>query len=769
VNSARRPEQADSADSHRQEQPDPSADFPATYARTQRFSIGVPRNISVVADGSKVLYLRSHDGQDPAMCLWQIDMESGKEDRLACPKLLTLAEPADVPPAERARRERARESATGIVSYSLNKAGDKACFTIAGVLYIIDLNNGDIDTPLVEAPVFDPRLSPDGSKVAYVSGSPASENGLRIIDLDDPESDRVLAHDPDPLTSYGRAEFIAAEEMQRQRGFWWSPTSDSLLVTRVNENVVNEWWVHDPAHPDKPPTSLRYPAAGTLNAVVDLFHVDLNGQRRSIGWSDNHSYEYLANVVWAEGHRPLVVRQTRDQRNVSIAELDLETLKLTERRHIQDDTWVELIPSSPTPTDFGLLTVEDLVPLHQPGVPDPHPGCRALLLDGKVLTDEGVNVRSIVGVADRYAVVSGWSTPSEIHLFTIDLGGRTGATTPNDASTPVALTDDAGVHNATMAATSVMPNEPGELLAIMAVTTTHPLSDGVEVAVQPLLRPEPEDGDGDHPVLGNPIVFVEDVSIRPPIRATPLFYQLGADRLESAIFWPTDYDGDRPLPVLLDPYGGPHAQRVLKTHNAHLVSQWFADQGFVVLVTDGRGTPGRGPRWERQVWGDLAGPVLEDQLAALDDAAVEFGLLDLDRVAVRGWSFGGYLAALAVLRRPDRFHAAIAGAPVTTWRLYDTHYTERYLGHPELYPQHYLDTDLTAAAAKLERPLLLIHGLVDDNVVAAHTLRMSTALLGAGVTHQVLPLSGVTHMTPQQAVAENLLRLQLDFLTTSLG
>ncbi|MDH4279609.1 MAG: S9 family peptidase, partial [Acidimicrobiia bacterium] len=154
--------------------------------------------------------------------------------------------------------------------------------------------------------------------------------------------------------------------------------------------------------------------------------------------------------------------------------------------------------------------------------------------------------------------------------------------------------------------------------------------------------------------------------------------------------------------------------------------------------------------------------------SALDDAATEFGFLDLDRVGIRGWSFGGYLAALAVLRRPDRFHAAIAGAPVTTWSLYDTHYTERYLGHPGMYPQHYLDTDLTAEAHKLVRPLLLIHGLVDDNVVAAHTLRMSTALLAAGVPHQVLPLSGVTHMTPQQSVAENLLRLQLDFLRTSL-
>ncbi|MGI9596928.1 MAG: alpha/beta hydrolase family protein, partial [Acidimicrobiales bacterium] len=296
-----------------------------------------------------------------------------------------------------------------------------------------------------------------------------------------------------------------------------------------------------------------------------------------------------------------------------------------------------------------------------------------------------------------------------------------------------------------------------------------PSADGVDVAVRPLV---PADRSTEERTisrgLGSPLAFIEDFSNRPPIKAVPTFCQLGADRLESALFLPAGYDGEQILPVLLDPYGGPHAQRVLKTQTAHLVSQWFADQGFAVLVTDGRGTPGRGPEWERQVWGDLASPVLEDQLAALDAAADDFGILDLERVAIRGWSFGGYLAALAVLRRPDRFHAAVAGAPVTDWRLYDTHYTERYLGRPDLNPRHYDTTDLTAEAEKLSRPLLLIHGLADDNVVAAHTLRLSTALLGAAAPHRVLPLSGVTHMTPQEAVAENLLWLQLDFIREAL-
>ena len=164
-----------------------------------------------------------------------------------------------------------------------------------------------------------------------------------------------------------------------------------------------------------------------------------------------------------------------------------------------------------------------------------------------------------------------------------------------------------------------------------------------------------------------------------------------------------------------------------------------------------------------------AGPVLEDQVEALYAVAGQHAELDLDRVGIRGWSFGGYLAALAVLRRPDVFHAAVAGAPVTDWRLYDTHYTERFLGDPAAEPAAYERSSLLADAARLERPLLLIHGLADDNVVAAHTLRLSGALLAAGRPHTVLPLAGVTHMTPQVVVTENILRLQLAFLREALG
>jgi dipeptidyl-peptidase 4 len=232
---------------------------------------------------------------------------------------------------------------------------------------------------------------------------------------------------------------------------------------------------------------------------------------------------------------------------------------------------------------------------------------------------------------------------------------------------------------------------------------------------------------------------------------------------------PRDHTPGTPLPVLMNPYGGPHHREVVAVHNLWLESQWFADQGFAVVVADGRGTGGRGPEWDREVFQEFATVTLDDQVEALQSVAKEMPDLDLSRVAIRGWSYGGYLSALAVIRRPDTFHAAVAGAPVTDMALYDTFYTERYMGDPRKEPDVYARNSLIGDAASLTRPLLIIHGLADDNVVAAHSLRLSSALLAAGAPHDVLPLSGVTHMTPQEVVAENLLRLQVEWLHRALS
>lgn len=695
-----------------------------------------------------MLFCRSNGPDDNTLALWSLDIATGAERLLLDPAALGTGDDADLPPAERARRERAREAGSGVVAYAIDEHATTACCAIGGSLFLVDLRTGEITSPELEGTVFDPRLSPDGSAVAYVDG-----RALRVIETAT-GSPVVARLDDDPLVSHGRAEFVAAEEMQRARGFWWAPDSSALLVARVDENPVDEWWIADPAQPGRTPNAVRYPAAGTANATVGLELVRLDGSHTELDWGAE-GFEYLADVTWSSGHPPLAVRQRRNQRLVSIAELDLDGGPATECQQITDDVWVELIPGTPAWVDDHLMTIED------------RDGARRLCLDGAPLTDDSIQVRSLIGIvtADEdepnlptegtglhaAAVATAWVSPTEIQVIAVCLTDPAHPWLPLSPSGGVASGQLGPSH---LLLTVAAPDSPG------TTTTVHRIDYRLLQAAISGGATEP---------LTSPLSRITDHRKTAGFAAEPTFTVLGARELQSAVFLPTGHDGSTPLPVILDPYGGPHAQRVLRTHDGHLVSRWLAEHGYAVIVTDGRGTPGRGPDWERMVYGNLADPVLDDQVAALESAA-ELYPLDRDRVGIRGWSFGGYLAALAVLRRPDVFQAAIAGAPVTTWHLYDTHYTERYLGHPAEDPDHYRVSDLfiPGEALGLERPLLLVHGLADDNVVAAHTLRFSTELLASGSPHQVLPLSGVTHMTPQVAVAANLLRLQLDFFDTHL-
>jgi dipeptidyl-peptidase-4 len=693
-----------------------SMSFPRRQARTRRFTLGAPRDVRVSADGSRVTFLRSSGPHDPANGLWVFDVATGVE-RLAVDPT-GLGDDTDLPPAERARRERARETGGGIVGYDTDPECTRAVFAVGGTLVEVDLDTGQAVVLDAAPSAFDPRVSPSGDGLAYVAG-----NGLRVIG---PAGDRLLVDEPDnPTVSWGSAEFVAGEEMGRTRGHWWSPDGMQLLVERVDVAPVQQWWIAAPVDPDNEPTRVRYPAAGTANAEVSLALIGLEGERRDVAWDtvgpDGVRWEYLADVRWTDDGLILTV-QTRDQRTLAVLDVDPADGTVVERARITDEHWVELVPGVPRLAGDRLVTVEDRAP------------ARRLCVDGVALTDDSVQVRRVVTADDEGVVVVGSTDPTTTAVGHVGWDGTVDWWTPHD-----------GVHGATVAG------------GTRVITRRSLDGEGASVTVA-VADASPDTA---HTLV--------DHAADPGLDLDVTIHQVGERDLVTAIVLPSGADGATPLPVLLDPYGGPHAQRVQRSRAVFHTSQWFADQGFAVVITDGRGTPGRGPAFERAVRGDLAAPVLDDQVDALHAAAVIEPRLDLERVAIRGWSFGGYLAALAVLRRPDVFHAAVAGAPVTDWRLYDTHYTERYLGHPDHEPDNFTRTDLTGDAASLRRPLLLIHGLADDNVVAAHTLRLSRALLEAGRPHTVLPLSGVTHMTPQEDVAENLLLVQLAFLREALG
>ncbi|MFJ9027903.1 prolyl oligopeptidase family serine peptidase [Streptomyces sp. NPDC102274] len=740
--------------------------FPRRHARTQRFTLGAPRAFTVSPDGARVTFLRSASGTDRVNSLWVLDLEDsatgpatgsgsgsgpgsgpgeGRERIAADPAVLLGGAAERLSPEERARRERSREGSGGIVGYAVDGAGQLAAFALSGRLFTAELLAGTTRELHVRGPVIDPRPSPDGRHVAY-----AADGALRVIGADG-ERDRELAGrsaDESEDITYGLAEFIAAEEMGRTRGYWWSPESDRLLVARVDTARVRRWWISDPAHPEREPAKVAYPAAGTPNADVRLYLVDVagsegsggpegangaqgpGGARTEVVW-DRTRYPYLARVHWSAAGAPLLLVQSRDQRGQLYLAVDTATGATRTVHRDEDPAWLELFAELPAwAPDGRLVRIAD------------EGGARVLMVGDRPLTGPQLHVRAVLDIGEHDVLVSASAGEEaadpeigEIHVYRVnELGIER-------------LSEGAGVHSAVRGGevtvrVSARPDTPG--------TTAQVLRDGKRLAT------------------------VASYAEQPALTARPRFQEAGAHRIPSAVLLPTGYqESDGPLPVLLDPYGGPHGQRVVAAQNAYLTSQWFADQGFAVIVADGRGTPGRSPAWEKAVKQNLL-LSLDDQVEALHALAERFPL-DLGRVAMRGWSFGGYLAGLAVLRRPDVFHAAVSGAPVTDLRLYDTHYQERYFGGgpqevPEVYARHSLVTDdgLSAPESPV-RPLMLIHGLADDNVVVAHTLRLSAALLAAGRPHEVLPLTGVTHMTPQEEVAENLLLLQVDFLKRSLG
>ncbi|TQL20378.1 prolyl oligopeptidase family serine peptidase [Streptomyces sp. SLBN-134] len=697
--------------------------FPRRHARTLRFTLGAPRSFSVAPDGSRVVFLRSGSGTDRAHSLWVLDTDGGGERVAADPRALLGGALENLSAEERARRERSREGGAGIVGYATDAAVELASFALSGRLFAAELRAGTARELPTPGQVIDPRPSPDGRQVAYVA-----RGALRVVGAEGAD-DRALAAPESEGVTYGLAEFIAAEEMGRSRGFWWAPESDRLLVARVDDTPVRRWWISDPARPDREPQRVAYPAAGTPNADVRLFVVTLDGTRTEVSW-DRARYPYLAHVHWSAAGAPLLLVQARDQRAQLILAVDPDSGATRMVHADEDPSWLELFPGVPCWSPSG-----QLVRIADEG------GARRLAVGERPLTGPQLHIRAVLDVSDGDVLVSASAgeeaagpETGEVHVYRVnELGVER-------------VSQEPGVHSAVRAGgvtvlVSATPDRPGSRVQV--------LRDGKATATVPS--------------------YAEDPGLSPRVTLT----QGGARRIPCAVLMPRDYAGDTLLPVLMDPYGGPHGQRVLAAHNPHLTSQWFADQGFAVIVADGRGTPGRSPAWEKSVKDDIAAVVVEDQVDALRALAADFPL-DLGRVAVRGWSFGGYLAALAALRRPDVFHAAVVGAPVTDLRLYDTHYQERYVGHPDEQPEVYrrnsvIDDAGLVDVARPHRPMMIIHGLADDNVVVAHSLRLSSALLAAGRPHEVLPLSGVTHMTPQEEVAENLLRLQLDFLKRSLN
>ena len=786
----------------------------------------------MIADGSRALFLRSDGSEDTVTSLWMSVIDengNASEMLLADPRtLLADADAEDVPAEERARRERAREGGSGIVGYSTDASGNRVTFTINGQLFLTDIAVGVTRAIAIEEdelkPVLNPRISPDGQHVMYTTGTylvnvdladTAFDTAFGDDDCEIGDAISVVASIPqDGEWKIGLAEFAAGEEMDRYDGFWWSPDSKYVLFETYDESPEPIWHLSDPANPANPARSNRYPQALTANANVRLTLLELGFDSdnccygaiaNEVQW-DHETYEYLAAVSWTSGHEPIILVQDRLQQHDQVLAIHvgepIATMRDAENGFTDDEGdqvetfsiaipeyaegerpgstrvlekhsnayWLDLIHGTPAFTPNGRLIC---------AMNDMDADTSRLTVDGVPFTPAGLQVREVLNVTDDDVLCVVQRTPELLPDDSLPFLWRSNAADHDARSFDVVSIR----YDGTWEPLTYAPGQWTMSRAGNGCVVTGRGMDDATVQMQHCMNIVTTDENGTD-VASMVVSPIENHAETPGFTPNVHFTRLGERGLYTAIVFPSassEYAHADTLPVLMKPYGGPGFQQVVENQSFYWDAQWWADQGYIVVTADGRGTTGRGPKWDRAIYETMKSVTLEDQVDAVRALPEALATLaaqenkefsettipqpDLNRVAMIGWSYGGFLSALAVLEAPETFAAACAGAPPTDWTLYDTHYTERYLG---LDPAVYERNSIISDAPQLNRPLMLIHGFADDNVTIAHSLRLSQALMAAGRKHTFLPLTGITHMTNDETVAENLLILQRDFLVEAL-
>lgn len=689
-----------------------------------------PSALSFTPDGAAIVYLRSPE-RDLVRQLYSFDLLAGEERLVFTPPGGGATED-NLSLEEKLQRERQRQRELGVTSYAWAQDGDTLLVPLTGKIYVKTPADAAprllVDPGPGAPPVLDPTLSPDGRHVAYVHDAE-----LYVVP--------VAGGTPKQLTSGARgtgktnglAEYIAQEEMDRKRGFWWSPDNKFIAFTEVDETHIPVYRiVHQgkDAVGDAAQEDHRYPFAGTPNAKVRLGVVPVAGGKPT--WIGLGEFEYLARVAWFEDGALAAQTQDRAQKQIRLHRADPKTGKAAVILEETQEPWINLH--------------HDFKPLRRaadgrsPFVwSSERSGFRHLELragDGSLIreltsgtwpVDKVVDVDEDRGLVYFYA----WrERPTEQHLFSVPLAG----------GEIKQLTRAPGSHGVSFDRQKRRFIDVHHSAAHPPTATIRSLDDGSEVMALPK--------------EADPRVAILDL---PPPEFVTLKNRHG-DTLWAAIYRPdpeTLRTGARgaptpasaPYPTMVAIYGGPHAQRVTDAWGTtvDMRAQALRSRGYLVIKIDNRGSARRGLAFEGAIHRDLGRAELEDQVDAIRHFAAE-GLVDPQRVGIYGWSYGGYMAALALVREPDVFRLAVAGAPVTHWDGYDTHYTERYMGTPQDNPEGYAKSSVMEGVAGLRGGLLLVHGLIDENVHFRHTARLINALIRARKPYELLLFPDERHM-----------------------
>jgi dipeptidyl-peptidase-4 len=702
--------------------PDPAL---LLLGETRGFTAGRPTAPALTPDGSAVLFLRSGP-RDRVQALYETSVATGQTRLLASPAKLSAGAAPDA--AEAARLERQRIGGVGITAFELSGDGARVLFAAGGRVFLLERATGGIRELRAAQGATDPRLSPDGREVAFVLDRdlyavPAAGGPVRRL---------TSAHAGH--VSNGLAEFVAQEEMGRHRGFWWSPDGTRIAFAEVNESGVDVRWRGDPARPGAGGEVVRYPPAGGTNARVRLGILPARGGRPVFARWDAGAFPYLARVIWDRGGPLAILVQDRLQTRQRLLAVDPATGATRLLVEESDPAWLNLdedLPRFLPDGRFLWLTERSGAPEVELRAPD------------------GARLASAVPPEAGYVAFAGAAADGTV-LFTAAPDPTRTVLRRSGPGLPV---EEVFAGAPAPATVSAVASEDGRL----AVVTWKDLRRLPRSAVVS--------------AAGTKLADLPSVAEEPAFSPTTELRQVGQgeDAVWAAVQRPRSQGGIERLPVLLWVYGGPAAAAGGEAaQEPRLLQQWLADQGFLVVSFDVRGTPRRGRAWERAIHRDL-NRILGDQVAALRALAAEDPRVDLARAGIAGWSFGGWLAGLAAIERPDAFRAAVAGAPVTDWRLYDTHYTERHLGLPSVNPAGYDRASLVGRAAELAVPLLVVHGTADDNVGLENALQLAGAALRAGRTVDLVLVDGAKHGVREPLAYARTWERVAAFLSARLG
>lgn len=696
-----------------------------------------PKSLAYSPDGKRITYLKGKAADASRLDLWQYDIQSGKHSLLVDSDSLVRGSET-LSDEEKARRERLRLFASGIVSYQWSKDGTALLFPLNGDLYHYALAGGKA-RKLTQTEAFetDAQISPKGGYVSFVR-----EQNLYVIDLKSGKETQLTKDGQGPIRN-AMAEFVAQEEMGRMTGYWWAPDDSKIAFTQFDESPVAEA-VRNEIYADEIKLySQRYPYAGQANVTIKLGVVGLADQ--AVNWLDlgKESDIYLPRVDWTEN--PDLLTYQWQSRNQQLLELRLADLRTGQQRVLLTETsnsWVNLHD------DLKFLKDGDSFVWASERDGYKHLYRYSLKGGEPVQLTRGPWIVNHLEAVDEKAGLLYFSgrkdTPLEAHLYTVPVKGG-----------DITRLTEAGSHHQVVVAKdgSGFIDTASAVVTLPAVTLRDAKGKTRTVLAGNTL-------DANHPLTP----FAKDL-------VQPTFGTLTAkdgQTLHYRLFQPKNLKAGHKYPVVVGVYGGPGAQRVTNSWSPKdLYFQYLVQQGYLVFQLDNRGSENRGKAFEAPIYLKLADVELEDQKTGVDYLRT-LPFVDPARIGIYGHSYGGYMTIMAMLRAGDYFAAGVSGAPVTDWALYDTHYTERYLGHPQQNAAGYTASSVFPYVDGLKGKLLIYHGMADDNVLFTHSTKLFSLLQSKGKSFEMMTYPGSKHAMFGQPVQTHLHQTITEFFERTL-